>query len=132
MLNESELFEKRVADFRERNPGKKFHIDEKGQVVKGPIYHKYCQLCGKNIEEIRDDNPRRRLAKFCLPKHKVEYEKRDALRYTLSADLVIWQTYNGQKYPKRNTMIAVYQRQGKNPIQVPVIGRKGNFLIVQM
>ena len=131
-MNESELFEKRVADFKERNPGKLFHIDEKGQVVKGPIYHIYCQLCSRNIEEIRDYDTRRRLSKFCSSKCKVEYERRDALRYALSADGVIWNTYEGKKYPKRNTMIAVYQRRGKNPIQVPVIGRKGNFLIVQM
>ena len=131
-MNDSEILEKRIDDFKERYPNKQFHIDEKGNLVKGPIYHRYCQLCGKNIEDIRDNNPRRRIVKFCSDKCRIEYDRRKDLQHVLSADMVIWTTYKGEKYPKRNTMFAVYHRKGKDPIQIPVIGRKGNFLIVQV
>ena len=86
-------------------PGTPYYFDQSGQIRKGIIKFQYCRICGIDIEEMRDNDPQHvRKIKFCSENCKKEYNRRKKIRKETSVDLLLWPTYNGQKFPERREM----------------------------
>ncbi len=90
-----------------------------------------CQLCGKDLNEMRNavyPSQSRKVVKFCSKSHMVEYAKRKTIRKKLGADFIFWPTYNGDKAVTRNEMKVNYIQKNDDPKQVPVKAKKSKWV----
>jgi len=94
---------------------------------------KYCKLCCKNLDEIRNPNfpdiPRN-VEKFCSKSHMIEYSKRKNIREIFKADGITWQTFNGARIFRNQGMTLHYSSvcdKCKIPIQITVPSRKSKW-----
>ena len=78
----------------------------------GPIMFKYCQLCSKNLDEMR--NSGKKVVKFCCKDHMIEYSKRKKIRkaeFDINTFLN-WSTRNGDRI-FRNEIVVNRTRNGE-------------------
>ena len=69
-------FQLRIAKFELNHPNTPYYIDQHLQPVKGILKSPYCKLCSKDLDKIRDENPRSRVIDFCSPKCRKEANRR--------------------------------------------------------
>jgi len=98
--------QRKIKFFKDtRKKGTPFFFDENNEIKKGIIKFRYCQLCGKNIEELRNYDPQHvRKVKFCSDNCRKEYNRRRKIRKKLGVDGLFWTTFNGKKIPQRSEM----------------------------
>ena len=90
----------------------------------------FCQLCGKDLNEIRNaqfPSQPREVVKFCSKSHMVEYAKRKVIRKKLSADIILWPTHKGDKAVTRDEMKVNYIQKNEQPKQVQVKAKKSKW-----
>ena len=86
-------------------------ISQIPRIVLGRIKYKICQLCGKDLDEIRNvtfPNKPRHVEKFCCKSHMIEYSKRKQIRKQNEATGIAWKTKSGEPVPKSNGMTLHY------------------------
>ena len=91
----------------------------------------FCQLCGKNLDEMRNAQfpaISRKVVKFCSKSHMIEYSKRKKIREKFKADGILWPTFQGEKPVTRNMMQLNYVREGKHPREIPFKARKSKWV----
>lgn len=112
-----------IATHKDKTPYSKKELAELNylsqipQVVLGPILKKYCQLCGANLDTIRNpDYPAisRNAEKFCSKAHMIEYSKRKQIMEKNNATGLTWKINNEKSAPRSNGMVAHYSGTRKN------------------
>jgi len=78
----------------------------------GPQLFRFCQLCGKDLEEMRRDG--KKVEKFCCKDHMIEYSKRKQIRKSESASGLTWKTNKGDKITRSDGMVSHYAGSRKN------------------
>ena len=78
-----------------------------------------------DLEKIRQDNPRRRLIKFCSEKCRKEHHRRTSIMKR-SGKWLIWNTHKDKKPHFRNEMRVIYN-QDKEYREIPFKAKKGKL-----
>jgi len=106
-----EDIETKIQFFEETHEEKTpYYIDENGEVKRGPMKYPRCMLCNKDLEEIRQYNPRRRVIKFCSDKCRKEHHRRTQIR-DKQGEWLIWNTYEDKKPHFRNEMRVISHKE---------------------
>lgn len=104
-------FELELIKFEINHPGKSYYINQNMRPVKGIMKSSFCKLCGKDLEEIRKNNPRRRIIDFCSTNCRKEHNRRKKIRENEKVDLIMWPTYKGKEKPPRNEMKLIQNKR---------------------
>jgi len=126
--------EKLIQDFKDYRGKKSFHISggwteyqgtskEKytpRKIVKGPIHWSSCKLCNEPIEQIKKDEPKRRLRKYCSSECRTEHDEIKKIRIKLGAETISWPP---QKPPIPKKLLK-YTMSGKGGIPHKYKARK--------
>jgi len=85
-----EDIERKIQFFKDTHKDKTpYYINENGDVRPGPMKSPRCMLCNKDLEKIRQNNPRRRVRKFCSEKCRKEHHRRTQIR-DKQGEWLIW------------------------------------------
>lgn len=115
--------EEQILEFKEYHGNKSFHIFGGGteypgtpqekhiprKIIKGPIRWTRCKLCNEPLEELQDD-PKRRLLKYCSDECRKEHDEIKKIREKLNAETIWWPP---QKPPIRKEQLT-YTIKGEN------------------
>lgn len=96
--------EEEIQRFKDYHGDKSFHIDGgyteypgtqkerhfSSRVVKGPLRWDICKLCKEPIKEIRIEDPKRRVLKFCSDECRKEHDEIKKIRKKLDAETIWW------------------------------------------
>jgi len=115
--------EEQIQEFKDYHGNKSFHVtggwteypgtsQEKHvprKIVKGTIKWDRCKLCNKPIREIKKNEPKRRLYKFCSDECRREHDEIKKIRKKLGAETIWWPP---QKPPIRKEQLT-YTMKGE-------------------
>jgi len=79
----------------------------------GPILFDYCQLCGKNLKEMRDNGGK--VIKFCCKDHSIEYSKRRKIlkdKFGEENNGLSWHTKKGEKIFREDIKVNLHGKDG--------------------
>lgn len=107
-------FELELIKFQMNHPGESYYIDQNMRPLRGIMKSSFCKLCGKDLEEIRKNNPRRRVIDFCSQNCRKEHNRRKRIRENEGVDLIIWPTYKGKGKPPRNEMKLIQNKRDED------------------
>ncbi len=126
--------EEQIQKFKDYHGNKSFHIEggwtvypgtpqEKHnptRIVKGPIKRVRCKLCNQPLPEIRKDEPKKRLYKFCSDECRKEHDEIKKIRKKLGAETIWWPPQK-PLIPKK---LLTFTLKGENGIQHKYQARK--------
>jgi len=82
------------------------------KIIKGPLKSSRCRICNEPLEQIKKDNPKRRLLHYCSVECRRDHEEIIKIRKKLGVESVIWPP---QKPPIPKNLLT-YTIKGENGI----------------
>jgi len=120
----TKTIEKQIQNFKSYHGNKSFHITggwtehpstpqekhEPRKIIKGPIKSLKCKLCKEPLDQIKKDEPKRRLLHYCSVECRREHDEIKKIRKKLGALTIFWPP---QKPPIPKKLLT-YTMKGEN------------------